>query len=157
MTAETSEDRDRDSDPPVREADVRDALDRVGEYADENGVAATSSTASRGRRRPTGGTTPRACAKRVGYSIRRYSGATPNENRRKMKTAQTTEYDPRYDCAQTLRGAKARYLSDDLSDYNLDAFERDVERVLEQGAYPDRTARDRATNSLLSGGERVTR
>jgi len=71
------------------------------------------------------------------------------------RTAETPEYDPRYDRAQTVEGAKARYLSDDLPGYGLDAFETDVERVLEQGDHPDRTAEARATDSLLSGGERV--
>jgi hypothetical protein len=53
------------------------------------------------------------------------------------RTAETPEYDPRYDRAQTVEGAKARYLSDDLPDYDLDAFEADVERLLEQGDHPD--------------------
>jgi hypothetical protein len=71
------------------------------------------------------------------------------------RTAETPDYDPRYDRAQNVEGAKARYLSGDLPDYDLDAFEADVERLLEQGDYPDRTAEDRATDSLLSGGEVV--
>ena len=53
------------------------------------------------------------------------------------RTAETPEYDPRHDRAQTVEGAKARYLSDDLPGYGLDAFEADVERVLEQGDHPD--------------------
>lgn len=71
------------------------------------------------------------------------------------RTAETPEYDPRYDRAQTVEGAKARYVSDDFPAYDLDAFEADVERLLEQGDHPDRTAEDRAKDSLLSGGEVV--
>lgn len=57
------------------------------------------------------------------------------------RTAETTDYDPRFERAQTVEGAKARYVSDDLPDYGIDMLEADVARVLEQGENPDR--RDR--------------
>lgn len=59
------------------------------------------------------------------------------------RTAETTDYDPRYSRAQTVEGAKARYVSDDLPDYDEDDLERDVARVLDEGDYPDRDGRDR--------------
>lgn len=52
--------------------------------------------------------------------------------------ADPPDYDPRYNRAQTVEGAKVRYVSDDLPDYGLDDLERDLTRVLEQGSYPDR-------------------
>ena len=55
--------------------------------------------------------------------------------------AETTDYDPRYSRAQTVEGAKARYVSDDLPDYGILDLERDVERLLDEGENPDR--RDR--------------
>ena len=59
------------------------------------------------------------------------------------QVAETTDYDPRFERAQTVEGAKARYVSDDLPDYGIDDLERDVGRVLEQGRNPDK--RDRPT------------
>jgi len=52
-----------------------------------------------------------------------------------MKTAETHEYDPRYDRAQTTEGAKARYVK--LADYTLADLEADVERILVCGEHPD--------------------
>jgi hypothetical protein len=61
----------------------------------------------------------------------------------------TTDYDPRHERAQTLDGAKARYVSDSV-EYSLANFERDVERILVEGEHPDRP-RDRP----LLGGQVV--
>jgi len=47
----------------------------------------------------------------------------------------TPGYDPRYDRAQTLDGAKARYVQ--LEEYTLANFENDVERILTEGDHPD--------------------
>jgi len=57
------------------------------------------------------------------------------------RVSATTDYDPRYERAQTLNGAKARYVSDSV-EYSLADFERDVERILIEGERPDRP-RDR--------------
>lgn len=54
-----------------------------------------------------------------------------------MNTSKTTDYDPRYDRAQTVRGAKARYLSEDL-EYDEAMLEADLERLLDSGENPDR-------------------
>jgi hypothetical protein len=53
------------------------------------------------------------------------------------RTAETTDYDSRYDRGQTVAGAKARYVDPDL-DYDGQDLERDIARVLAQGDYPDR-------------------
>ena len=71
------------------------------------------------------------------------------------RTATTHDYDPRYDRAQTIDGAKARYVSDDLPEYGIDMLEADVGRLLRGGDTPDVSPEDRARESLLSGGERV--
>jgi len=71
-------------------------------------------------------------------------------------THDTHDYDPRYDRAQTIAGAKARYVTDDLPAYDEAALERDVDRLLTEGDTPDVTAADRAEASLLAGGERVS-
>jgi len=55
-----------------------------------------------------------------------------------MGAAQTTDYDPRYDRAQTVKGAKARYVSDDLPEYGEQMLEADLERLLNNGENPDR-------------------
>jgi hypothetical protein len=49
--------------------------------------------------------------------------------------SETPEFDPRTERAQTIDGAKARYVQQD--EYTLTDFEADVERVLEEGEYPD--------------------
>jgi hypothetical protein len=49
--------------------------------------------------------------------------------------SKTPEFDPRTDRAQTVEGAKARYIQQDT--YSLDDLEADVERLLEEGEYPD--------------------
>lgn len=56
-------------------------------------------------------------------------------------TSDTPDYDPRFDRAQTIDGAKARYVSDDLSGYGLEDMESDVLRILTDGENPDK--RDR--------------
>lgn len=62
---------------------------------------------------------------------------------RKSSVSETTDYDPRYERAQTVEGAKARYVSDDLPDYDLDDLERDVARILDEGDHPDRSRAER--------------
>lgn len=54
------------------------------------------------------------------------------------QTSETPDYDPRFDRAQTIEGAKARYADPDL-DYDIQDLEADVERILEQGERPDQT------------------
>lgn len=48
----------------------------------------------------------------------------------------TTGYGPRYDRAQTVDGAKERYVDPD-TDYMIEDFERDVERILAGSKNPD--------------------
>jgi hypothetical protein len=48
-----------------------------------------------------------------------------------MSIAKTTEYDPRYNRAQTIEGAKARYVQ--VNKYTLADLERDLERILREG------------------------
>ena len=50
---------------------------------------------------------------------------------------ETHDYDPRFERAQTIDGAKARYVADELPDYGLDALEADVDRLLRVGDGPD--------------------
>ena len=50
--------------------------------------------------------------------------------------ADTSDYDPRFDRAQTVAGAKARYVN--LDSYSLANLESDVERILSEGEAPDR-------------------
>jgi formyltetrahydrofolate hydrolase len=71
-------------------------------------------------------------------------------------TAETTDYDPRYDRGQTVAGAKARYVDPDL-DYDEQNLERDVARVLAEGDYPDRDDSSglRALDEPLLGGTTV--
>lgn len=52
-------------------------------------------------------------------------------------TSETPEHDPRYERAQTLEGAQARYAAHD-NGYDEADLERDLERILERGEYPDR-------------------
>lgn len=54
--------------------------------------------------------------------------------------ATTPDYDPRYDRAQTVAGAKARYVQ--LDGYTLAKLESDLERLLSGGENPDRNALD---------------
>ena len=69
------------------------------------------------------------------------------------KTAETTDYDPRYDRGQTVAGAKARYVDPNL-DYDGQDLERDIARVLASGDYPDRE-RDRALDVPIFEGATV--
>jgi hypothetical protein len=71
------------------------------------------------------------------------------------RTADTPDYDPRFDRAQTIDGAKARYVADDLPEYDIQMLEADVDRILRGGENPDATARTDARECLLLGGERV--
>lgn len=41
----------------------------------------------------------------------------------------TPDYDPRYSSAQSVKGAKARYVSDDV-DYDEEDLEKDLTRLL---------------------------
>jgi hypothetical protein len=66
-------------------------------------------------------------------------------------TAETTDYDPRFERAQTVEGAKARYVSDDLPDYGIDMLEADIARVLEQGENPDRRERPEFEGQVVIG------
>lgn len=45
--------------------------------------------------------------------------------------SETHDYDPRYERAQSVEGAQARYLNEDL-DYDLDDLDRDLGRLLDQ-------------------------
>jgi len=54
-----------------------------------------------------------------------------------MIRSDTPDYDPRTDRAQTVAGAKARYVDLDCQ-YSLADLERDVRRILTEGEYPDR-------------------
>jgi len=55
----------------------------------------------------------------------------------KATTAETTGYDPRYERAQTIEGAKARYVADDCPAYGIERLEADIERLLRGGDHPD--------------------
>lgn len=55
------------------------------------------------------------------------------------RTADTHDYDPRFNRAQTVAGAKARYVDPEL-DYTLDDMERDIGRLLSGGEWPDADA-----------------
>ena len=44
--------------------------------------------------------------------------------------SETHDYDPRYDRAQSVDGAKARYVADDCPDYGEVDLERDLERLM---------------------------
>ena len=57
------------------------------------------------------------------------------------KVHETHDYDPWCERAQTIDGAKARYVSDDLPGYDLDMLESDVDRLLRVGENPEK--RDR--------------
>lgn len=70
------------------------------------------------------------CENRVGVEHRKCPG------HRGSAVSETTDYDPRFERAQTVGGAKARY-ADHGGDYTLSDLERDVERLLETGEYPD--------------------
>jgi hypothetical protein len=53
-----------------------------------------------------------------------------------MPTVDTPDHDPRYDRAQTVDGAKARYVHSD--DYTIQQLESDVDRILTEGENPDK-------------------
>lgn len=55
-----------------------------------------------------------------------------------MTVAETSDFDPRYERAQTIDGAKARYVSDDFPDYGETMLEGDIDRLLREGEYPDK-------------------
>lgn len=65
----------------------------------------------------------------------------------------TPDYDPRYERAQTLEDAKARYVSHDLAWYDELALERDIERILRDGPYPD--GRPVSTDTPVFAGQRI--
>jgi hypothetical protein len=56
---------------------------------------------------------------------------------KKARVSETPDYDPRYDRAQTVAGAKARYADPNAPKYDLAALERDLERLLTEGDLPD--------------------
>ncbi len=47
----------------------------------------------------------------------------------KSRVSESTDYDPRFDHAQTVKGAKARYVDDD--GYSIGDLESDLERLLQ--------------------------
>jgi len=49
--------------------------------------------------------------------------------RHRPTVADTTDYDPRYERAQTVDGAKARYVSDD-TEYDIGDLEADLARLI---------------------------
>jgi len=49
--------------------------------------------------------------------------------RHRSTVADTTDYDPRYERAQTVGGAKARYVSGD-TEYDIGDLETDLDRLL---------------------------
>jgi len=65
-----------------------------------------------------------------------------------MPVADTTDYDPRYDRAQTVRGAKARYVDNERPEYGLQMLESDLERLLRGGDLPDYVRRQRETSGI---------
>lgn len=76
----------------------------------------------------------RGCGEIIGSEHKYCSGC---------RVSETTDYDPRFDRAQTVEGAKARYVSHDLPGYDEDALEDDLERLFLDGMNPDK--RDRPT------------
>jgi hypothetical protein len=54
-----------------------------------------------------------------------------------MPESETPDHDPRFDRAQTISGAKSRYVN--LDSYTLAKFESDVERMLREGENPDKS------------------
>ena len=55
--------------------------------------------------------------------------------RGRVMIADTPDFDPRTERAQTIAGAKARYVK--LDDYTLSNLEYDLERLLREGECPD--------------------
>jgi len=53
-----------------------------------------------------------------------------------VNKSKTQDYDPRYDRAQSISGAKARYV--ELDGYDIADLEADIERIQEQGENPDK-------------------
>jgi len=49
-----------------------------------------------------------------------------------MMRSDTHNYDPRYDRAQTVEGAKARYVENDTG-YDIGDLEADIMRILTEG------------------------
>lgn len=49
--------------------------------------------------------------------------------------ADTSDFDPRHDRAQTIEGAKARYVTQD--GYDEQQLEADIDRLLTEGEHPD--------------------
>lgn len=70
---------------------------------------------------------------------------------RRSRVSETPDYDPRYERAQTVEGAKARYVAEDV-DYSLLDLERDVARILDEGPNPDKP---RAEKAPILGGQKV--
>lgn len=54
-----------------------------------------------------------------------------------MTKTKTHDYDPRYDKAQTIDGAAARFLDEEL-DYDSDDLERDLHEIIVEGREPSR-------------------
>lgn len=61
------------------------------------------------------------------------------------RITETMYYDPRFDRAQTVEGAKARYISDNFPEYDEDMLEADLDRLLECGTYLDATVKESFT------------
>lgn len=69
------------------------------------------------------------------------------------RVLETTDYDPRYARAQTVEGAKARYVSDDLPGYGEAELEADLDRIIRfEGPNPDKP---RAESEPILGGQVV--
>lgn len=99
--------------------------------------------------------------------------AKPSRSSPTSSVSETHDFDPRYDRAQSVDGAKARYVSHDLA-YDVHDLERDLDRLLWEGETDDPPVRragsfvecvetvdatnaEAACASLLSGGEVVRR
>jgi len=63
--------------------------------------------------------------------------------------SETTDYDPRYDRAQTIEGAKARYVSED--GYGEEQLEADLERLLTESEHPDGREQPIQDEPILDG------
>lgn len=66
-----------------------------------------------------------------------------------MPISETTDYDPRYERAQTIEGAEARWLDQD--GYTEVDLERDIERLIETSEYPDRDRPDLTGQRMFRG------
>jgi len=82
-----------------------------------------------------------ACPDHRGGRFPLSAPANDKLDRMLANVSETHDYDPRHDRAQSVDGAKARYVTDDLPEYDEDALERDLERLMTGGENPDRRER----------------